>query len=332
MNNSKLLLVLVSSLPALFGCSSLSLDSLKAASFTQPFLRISHATHAARDYVELGRYHQGRNSLPEAIDAYRAAIEIDSSNVDAHTALGTVYAVQGRFDKALVEFNLAIEASPKDADLHNNLGFAYFLKKDYAEATAAYEKAIALDPASVRAYNNLGASYRQAGQAEASRVAFAKAEELSAAAASNDGAKNNLIAGKGRQQKTGSAVSMPAGVNLGTQGRDTGISLIAANHDDATITLQNPEALLLKVEAALRNSTQKMVSGTEVLQWKTIVSDEAAPRESASSALRLKLSTQISARSSATLKTPAGNEVMILEPVSATGHSFNRGAIMTVKS
>jgi Flp pilus assembly protein TadD len=194
MKKNHYLLPLMASLPALFSCStSVTAPALSTARI-EPVMHVSGSDDASLSYYQLGRYYQGQNRLELAAGAYRKAIELSASYVDAHNALGTVYSSQGKFNEAIAELSTALKIVPDLARVYNNLGYTYFLSNNFSDAVAAYEKAIALEPRNPRAYNNLAAAYRQLGDVEKSRLALMQAEALTASPALNNGDKMPDIA------------------------------------------------------------------------------------------------------------------------------------------
>ncbi|MES2071697.1 MAG: tetratricopeptide repeat protein [Pseudomonadota bacterium] len=188
MKNKYCLLPLLASLPALFSCSTPATAPALSAARVEPLMQASGAEDTSLGYYKLGRFYQGQNRLEQAAEAYRKAIGLSASYVDAHNALGTVYSKQGKFDEAIAELSTALQIVPDLARVYNNLGYTYYLQSNFAEAVVAYEKAIALEPGNPRTYNNLGVAYDKLGDAEKSRLAFQRAEGLNlpAATANNE--------------------------------------------------------------------------------------------------------------------------------------------------
>ena len=141
----------------------------------RPVVSLQHGGAQADGYYELGRYYQGQNRIPDALDAYRKALALDDGLVEAHSALGTIYSMQGRYDDALAEFRRAIALSPGTARLHNNLGYALYLQGRQDEAIAEFERAVAIDPSNPRTWNNLGMAFAKGGETTRSSDAFARA-------------------------------------------------------------------------------------------------------------------------------------------------------------
>ncbi len=178
MKKNYYLLPLLASLPALFSCSTPATKPTLASARIEPVMQTSRPDDTSLGYYQLGRFYQGQNRLDLAAEAYRKAIGLSASFVEAHNALGTVYSKQGKYEDAITELSTALKIVPDLARVYNNLGYTYYLQNNFSEAVTAYEKAIALEPGNPRTYNNLGAALGKLGDAEKSRLAFARAEEL----------------------------------------------------------------------------------------------------------------------------------------------------------
>jgi Flp pilus assembly protein TadD len=68
-----------------------------------------------------------------------------SSEGAKHKAAGNVLFKQGDVDGAIKEYRAAVEAQPKDANAHTLLGNALFEKSSWEEARREYEKSLELD-------------------------------------------------------------------------------------------------------------------------------------------------------------------------------------------
>lgn len=75
---------------------------------------------------------QGQNK--KAIEAYRAALEQDESNIDALNEMGLVHVHIGEQALAIVAFDLAISVAPKDPRAYSNKTEAYLTTANYEEA------------------------------------------------------------------------------------------------------------------------------------------------------------------------------------------------------
>ena len=99
-----------------------------------------------------------------AEEAYRRAIEIDGTFVEAHLNLGRLLHAAGAVREALDEYRAAGIIDGEDAVTHYNIGVAsQDLEGDLDDAVAAYERAIELAPRFADARYNLATLYEELG-------------------------------------------------------------------------------------------------------------------------------------------------------------------------
>jgi tetratricopeptide (TPR) repeat protein len=99
-----------------------------------------------------------------AEEAYRHAIEIDSSLAEAHLNLGRLLHASGMVEEALDEYRTARRIDEEDAVTHYNIGVACQDLGDSDDAVAAYERAIELAPRFADARYNLSTLYEELGE------------------------------------------------------------------------------------------------------------------------------------------------------------------------
>ncbi len=105
---------------------------------------------------------------PEAaMDAYRQALEIDPTMVDARLNLGRLLHEAGRTVEAEGHYRNALETRPDDPTALFNLGVALQDLGRPAEAAEIYEKALEIDPALADAHYNLAVVYEELGRKKA---------------------------------------------------------------------------------------------------------------------------------------------------------------------
>ena len=107
-------------------------------------------------YTNLGHFLALQGSHEEAVDQLRRALQIDPTFVNAHNTLANILADRGELDEAIGHFRKALETNPNLAMTHYNLGRALAKQGDSAQAMVHYRRALELDPGDADVYNNLG--------------------------------------------------------------------------------------------------------------------------------------------------------------------------------
>ncbi len=96
-------------------------------------------------------------AYPQARAAAQRALELDSSQAEAHLVLGVVKAYyQWDLAAGYTEFQVALRLEPGSAEAHHALGDYYSALGRHDQAIAAVRRAIALDPVSVAVRQDLG--------------------------------------------------------------------------------------------------------------------------------------------------------------------------------
>lgn len=78
----------------------------------------------------LGVAYKKQGKLDKAVDAYKKALELQETSVEAHYNLGIVYRENGQMKEAESEYARAIVIDPNFAPAHYNLGILYDLYMD----------------------------------------------------------------------------------------------------------------------------------------------------------------------------------------------------------
>jgi len=95
-------------------------------------------------HMSLGKiYYAEKGLYYESVNAYKKAIELDPSSVDARMGLGEVYEDKGLYKEAMGEYKHVVELDSKHTGAMYNLALVYE-KVDPKEAIAQWERYIAL--------------------------------------------------------------------------------------------------------------------------------------------------------------------------------------------
>lgn len=130
------------------------------------------------DHFALAVYNQRIGNFEEALVHYRAVLQRDELNAEAHNNLGLLYRDKGLLADAAKELQRAIAINPRYARAHNNLGVVYLSQKKLDSATAEFREVLSVDPRNIEALVNLAVSAKEAGHRDEARVALTKALEL----------------------------------------------------------------------------------------------------------------------------------------------------------
>lgn len=88
-----------------------------------------------------GEEAEASQAYEKAIAAFKEALAINETYVDAHRNLARVYYVQKRFSEAAQEYKRVTELAPYDIDVYVKLASAYARLYQYSEAIEQLEKA-----------------------------------------------------------------------------------------------------------------------------------------------------------------------------------------------
>ncbi len=114
-----------------------------------------------------------QSRFQQANDALQTALSLDPASVDAHTALGNLYAAYGRDAEAVAAWREALTLDPDAAEEARSRLFAVYLAEGRAnEVIAFYRQLLRDQPDSVAALVGLSDAYLAAGQPGAALDAF----------------------------------------------------------------------------------------------------------------------------------------------------------------
>jgi tetratricopeptide (TPR) repeat protein len=127
--------------------------------------------------LSLARMKRGRLACDEAASLYERA-EAVRPTFDSAYGLGFCRSYLQEDDKAIAAYELAVTRDPAAAVAWSGLGQARVKAGRTAAGIEALERAVGIEPRMSDGWYMLGMAYQSAGDAEKSKLAFAKAAEL----------------------------------------------------------------------------------------------------------------------------------------------------------
>ncbi|MEI6388359.1 MAG: tetratricopeptide repeat protein [Spirochaetota bacterium] len=131
----------------------------------QPLPSLSAAAPTKEALIEAGNTAMDAKRYAEAIIAYQGALDLDPSNVDVRTDMGTCYRSIGQSERALAEYQKGLAVNPRHPNANRNSGIvlAYDLKRP-AEAVKAFQKYLEVWPQAPDAAQILAMIQEQKGK------------------------------------------------------------------------------------------------------------------------------------------------------------------------
>lgn len=133
-----------------------------------------------RYHDSLGLLLLNLGQIGQALEQFRAALELDPRFADGHFHLGVALAETRRWDDAITSYTTAIGLPTLTVpDLaHSSLGMAFYNVKRYREAETALRYAISLNPELQAAYYHLGLVLVGESRKEEARAVFREVRKL----------------------------------------------------------------------------------------------------------------------------------------------------------
>ncbi|MDX1584464.1 MAG: tetratricopeptide repeat protein, partial [Thermoanaerobaculia bacterium] len=125
--------------------------------------RQSPALMTAEQWYELGCEVE-IGSPDDAIDAYRKAVDLDSSHSEAHVNLGRLLHEKEKLAEAEQHYRIALDHDPRSAIAAYNLGVVLEDAGRYRDAVLAYRRAIEIDETFPDAHYNIAQLYERLGE------------------------------------------------------------------------------------------------------------------------------------------------------------------------
>jgi tetratricopeptide (TPR) repeat protein len=167
----------------------------EAASAFRAALEIDPSNVAAR--LGLGRLYSQEIMFDEAASAFRTALEIDSSNVAARLGLGRLYSQENMFDEALTEYAAVILEHPENVDAYMGRAEVHERVGRFLEAAEEAGRALAIEPDHQTAHYLLGRALIRVGRTAEGQDHLKEYQRLEAEANARLSMRREVVSARG---------------------------------------------------------------------------------------------------------------------------------------
>jgi serine/threonine protein kinase/Tfp pilus assembly protein PilF len=129
-------------------------------------------------HVTLGMLYTELGQNDQAVQELSDALQLDSRNAEAYSALADLYYRQGRTKDVEPNFQKSVELAPDDWRMANVFGLYYLKVGNPDLAMLQFQKAVNLTPDNPRALGNLGSSYRIQNRLPEARANLERAVQI----------------------------------------------------------------------------------------------------------------------------------------------------------
>lgn len=133
---------------------------------------------AAREQYQRATELAAKGKKEEALEAYRATLELDDEHYAAWNNMGQLLMEQNNYADAVAAFQIAAGIEPTDPRPVYNTGLAYQRVGWAADAYASYEKALARDPNYIPAMRGMVRSAEMLGSGSTQLLDIIKQAQL----------------------------------------------------------------------------------------------------------------------------------------------------------
>lgn len=127
------------------------------------------------DRFKLALYYQRNGDFENALVQYRAVLETNELNAEAHNNLGLLYQEKGLYDEAIREFRRATFIDPRYDKAHNNLGVALLRSGKTDAAVSEFRSIVARDAKNIEALTNLALGLKSSDRSDEAREMLLRA-------------------------------------------------------------------------------------------------------------------------------------------------------------
>ncbi len=114
--------------------------------------------------LELALYYHRAGDFASAMQHYRALLDRNELNAQAHNNLGLLYQERNLLQESARELQRAVVIEPRNASTRNNYGVTLLMLGQVDQAAAEFQTAVWLEPRNVDALVNLSLVQRKAAQ------------------------------------------------------------------------------------------------------------------------------------------------------------------------
>ena len=203
---------------------------------------------AARDSLyNLGTAHARKGRTAEAVEAFRAAIRIDSTFLPSYHDLALAHAAEGDFEAAYAAMQNAVRVGGEgSAYTHRLLAFFYSNQGRYEEAEKALWQAIEVDSSGAEARYELGVLYNRQGRPGEAESSLMGALRLNPAYKEAWNELGGLYTNAGRHDEADRALKRAVAIDSGYAQAYYNLSQLRSAEgraEDATAMLERFESL-----------------------------------------------------------------------------------------
>ena len=119
--------------------------------------------------LDLAVYYHRAGDFANALQHYRAVLDRNELNAQAHNNLGLLYQEKHLLVESARELQRAALIEPRNAGTHNNYGVTLLLLGRLDESAAEFQTALSIDPRHLDALINLSLAHRQLGQLDVAK-------------------------------------------------------------------------------------------------------------------------------------------------------------------
>lgn len=118
-----------------------------------------------RAHFSLAAYHFGQQEMPQAIEHYKKATELDPKYSSAYNLLGYAYRQNADYANAEQAFKKYIELIPRDPNPYDSYAELLLKMGRFDEAITQYRKALEIDSNFINSHQGIGAALMYQGKA-----------------------------------------------------------------------------------------------------------------------------------------------------------------------